>query len=94
MNYLHMLSKRAGMSVGLVTHFAQIWFVRRVNVHMFLSVTAVREAPITALILTLKWLLPCEEKRIKMQGLVKINTIVFNYKKTVATGNDEVTIFI
>lgn len=26
-NYLHVLSKRAGMSVGLVTHFAKIRFV-------------------------------------------------------------------
>lgn len=45
------------MCVGLVTHFAQIGLVRRVNVHVLLSVAAVCEPSVAALELTLERLL-------------------------------------
>ena len=45
------------MCVGLVAHFAQIGLVRRVDVHVFLAVAAVREPPVAAFKLTLKRLL-------------------------------------
>lgn len=47
------------MCVGLVTHFAEVWFVRRVNVHVFLSVAAVCKPSVTTFKLTLERLLPC-----------------------------------
>lgn len=52
------------MCVGLVTHFAEIRLVRRVNVHVFLSVAAVCKPPVAALKLALERLLSCikEEK--------------------------------
>ena len=53
------------MGVGLVAHFAEVWLVRRVNVHVFLSVTAVREPSVTALKFTLKRLLSCRKKQYK-----------------------------
>lgn len=40
------------MSVRLVAQFAQIWLVRRVNVHVLLPVTAVGETPVTAVEVT------------------------------------------
>lgn len=55
--YLHVFSEGAGVCVGLVAHFAQIWLVRRVDVHVFLAVAAVREPPVAAFKLTLKRLL-------------------------------------
>lgn len=54
---LHVFSERAGVCVGLVAHFAEIWFVRRVDVHVFLAVTAVCKSPVAAFKLTLKRLL-------------------------------------
>lgn len=45
------------MCVGLVTHFAQIGLVRRVNVHVLLSVAAVCEPSVASLELTLERLL-------------------------------------
>lgn len=45
------------MCVGLVAHFAQIWLVRRVDVHVFLAVTAVCKSPVAAVKLALKRLL-------------------------------------
>lgn len=45
------------MSVGLVAQFAQIWLVRRVNVHVLLAVTAVGESAVTAIELTQERLL-------------------------------------
>lgn len=45
------------MCVGLVTHFAQIGLVRRVNVHVLLSVAAVCKPSVAALKLTLEWFL-------------------------------------
>ena len=50
------------MCVGLVTHFAQIWLVRRVDVHVFLSVAAVCKPSVAAFKLTLERLLSCKEK--------------------------------
>lgn len=47
------------MCVGLVTHFAEIRLVRRVNVHVFLSVAAVCKPSVAALKLTLERLLSC-----------------------------------
>lgn len=45
---LHVFSQGAGVCVGLVAEFAQIWLVRRVNVHVLLPVTAVGEASVAA----------------------------------------------
>lgn len=45
------------MCVGLVTHFAEIRLVRRVNMHVFLSVAAVCKPSVAALKLTLERLL-------------------------------------
>lgn len=45
------------MSVGLVAHLAKIRLVGGVNVHVLLSVAAVREAPVAALKFTLEWFL-------------------------------------
>lgn len=50
------------MCVGLVAHFAQIRLVRRVDVHVFLSVTAVRESSVTSLKLALERFLSCRRK--------------------------------
>lgn len=47
-SHLHVFPQGAGMSVRLVAQFAQIWLVRRVNVHVLLPVTAVGETPVTA----------------------------------------------
>lgn len=51
------------MCVGLVTHFAQIWLVRRVNVHVLLSVAAVCKPSVAALELALEGLLSCRTKK-------------------------------
>lgn len=45
------------MCVGLVTHFAEIRLVRRVNVHVLLSVAAVCKPSVAAFKLTLEGLL-------------------------------------
>lgn len=42
------------MCVGFITHFAEIGFIRSMDVHVFLTVTAVRKAPVTAFKLTLE----------------------------------------
>lgn len=42
------------MCVRLVAHFAEIWLVRRVNVHVFLSVAAVCKSSVASLKLTLE----------------------------------------
>lgn len=55
--YLHVFSEGAGVCVGLVAHFAEIGLVRRVDVHVFLAVTAVCKPPVAAIKLTLKRLL-------------------------------------
>ncbi len=47
------------MCVGLVAHLAEIRLVRRVNMHVFLSVAAVCKPSIAALKLTLERLLSC-----------------------------------
>lgn len=54
------------MCVGLVAHFAQIRLVRRVDVHVLLSVTAVGKSSVAALKLTLERFLSCyrTEKKI------------------------------
>lgn len=54
---LHVFSEGAGMCVWLVAHFAQIGLVRRVDVHVFLAVTAVCKSPVAAFEFTLKRLL-------------------------------------
>lgn len=51
------------MCVGLVTHFAEIRLVRRVNMHVFLSVAAVCKPSVAALKLTLERLLSCRKKK-------------------------------
>lgn len=58
------------MCVGLVTHFAQIWLIRRVHMHVFLSVAAVCKPSVTAFKLALERLLSCrnqkkEEERVR-----------------------------
>lgn len=55
--YLHVFSEGAGVCVGLVTHFAEVWLVRCVDMHVFLAVTAVCKSPVAAFKLTLKGLL-------------------------------------
>lgn len=57
--YLHVFPQRAGMRVGFVAHLAQIGLIGGVDVHVLLPVTAVGEAPVAALKLTLERLLPC-----------------------------------
>lgn len=57
--YLHVLPQRAGVRVGLVAHLAQIGLIGGVDVHVLLPVTAVSEAPVAALKLTLERLLAC-----------------------------------
>lgn len=47
------------MCVGLVTHFAEVRLVRRVNMHVLLSVAAVCKPSVAALKLTLERLLSC-----------------------------------
>lgn len=51
------------MCVRLVTHFAEIWLVRRVNVHVFLSVAAVCKSSVASLKLTLERFLSCRGKK-------------------------------
>lgn len=55
---LHMFSQRAGVCVGLDTLLAQIGLVRRVNVQVFLAVTAVGEASVAAEEITHERFLP------------------------------------
>lgn len=57
--YLHVFAEGARVCVGLVAHFAEIRFVRRVDVHVFLAVTAVCKPPVAAFEFTLKRLLAC-----------------------------------
>lgn len=51
---LHVFPQGAGVCVGFVAHFAQIWFVRRVYVHVFLAVTAICKSSVAALKFTLE----------------------------------------
>lgn len=51
---LHVFPEGAWVCVGFITHFAEIGFVRSMDVHVFLTVTAVRKAPVTPLKLTLE----------------------------------------
>lgn len=55
------------MCVGLVTHFAEIWLVRRVNMHVFLSVAAVCKPSVAALELTLERFLSCVRSLVDLQ---------------------------
>jgi len=48
------------MCVRLVAQFAQIWLVRRVNVHVLLPVTAVGETSVAAVEFTLERFFPCK----------------------------------
>lgn len=56
---LHVFSQRAGMSVGLVTHFAEVRLVRSVHVHVLFAIAAVSKTPVAPFELTFEWLLPC-----------------------------------
>ena len=56
--YLHVFSQGAGMGVGIVTRLANIGLFRRMNVHVFLAVTAVGEASLTADVVTHKRFFP------------------------------------
>lgn len=56
------------MCVGLVTHFAKVGLIRCVDVHVFLSVTAVCKPPVTAFKLTLERFLSCGQKKKKKKG--------------------------
>lgn len=56
--YLHVFPQRTGVSVRFVAHLAQVGLIRSVNVHVLLSVTAVRESSVTAFKFTLERLLP------------------------------------
>lgn len=60
--YLHVFPQRAGVGVRFVTHFAQVGFVRSVDVHVLLPVAAVGKAPVTAFELTLEGLFPCKKE--------------------------------
>lgn len=51
---LHVFPEGAGVCVGFVTHFAEIRFVGGMDVHVFLTITAVRKASVTAFKLTLE----------------------------------------
>lgn len=51
------------MGVGFVAHLADVGLVRGVDVHVFLPVAAVGEAPVAALKLALEGLLTCEIQR-------------------------------
>ena len=62
LNYLHVFPERAGVGVGLVAHFADVWLVRCVDVHVLFPVAAVGEASVTAIELTLKRLLTCKNQ--------------------------------
>lgn len=55
--YLHVFPEGAGVCVRLVAHFAEVGLVRRVDVHVFLAVTAVCKSPVAAVKLTFKRLL-------------------------------------
>lgn len=61
-NYLHMFPERAGVRVGLVAHFADVWLVGRVHMHVLFPVAAVGEASVTAIKFALKRLLTCRIK--------------------------------
>ena len=58
-NYLHVFPERAGVCVWLVAHFADVWLVWRVHMHVLFPVAAVGEASVTAIKFTLKRLLTC-----------------------------------
>lgn len=55
------------MCVGLVTHFAKVGLIRCVDVHVFLSVTAVCKPPVTAFKLTLERFLSCVRPFVYLQ---------------------------
>lgn len=57
-----MFPERAGVCVGLVAHFADVWLVRRVHMHVLFPVAAVGEASVTAIKFALKRLLTCKFK--------------------------------
>lgn len=58
-DYLHVFPERAGVCVGLVAHFTDVWLVWRVHVHVLFPVAAVGETSVTAIKFTLKRLLTC-----------------------------------
>lgn len=66
--YLHVFPQRAGVGVRFVTHFAQVGFVRSVDVHVLLPVAAVGKAPVTAFELTLEGLFPCKKEGQRARG--------------------------
>ena len=62
-NYLHVFPERAGVCVWLVAHFADVWLVWCVHMHVLFPVAAVGEASVAAVKFTLKRLLTCGRKR-------------------------------
>lgn len=50
------------MCVGLVAHFAEIWLVRRVNMHVFFPVAAVCKPSVAAFKLALEGFFSCFNK--------------------------------
>lgn len=51
------------MCVGLVAHFADVWLVRRVHVHVLFPVATVGESSVAAIEFTLERFLPCQKKK-------------------------------
>lgn len=60
------------MCVRLVAHFAEIWLVRRVNVHVFLSVAAVCKSSVASLKLTLERFLSCKKEIKKRKDFLRL----------------------
>ena len=60
--YLEMLAQRAGVRVRLVADFAEVRLVRRVHVHVLLTVAAVGEASVAAGEFALERFLTCTRK--------------------------------
>lgn len=79
------------MRVGLIAHLAKVGLVARVDVHVFLAVAAVGEAPVAAFELALEGLLSwCEGEKFKinlwlLSNFNKYNVI--NETKTQPSGN-------
>ena len=77
-NYLHVFPERAGVCVWLVAHFADVWLVWCVHMHVLFPVAAVGEASVTAIKFTLKRLLTCRIKHTHRQTHTHTHTHTFN----------------
>lgn len=72
------------MCIGLVAHFAEIWLVRCVNMHVFFPVAAVCKPSVAAFKLTLEGFFSClqkiEDKNVPFQKMRVQNILqTFNY---------------